>query len=42
MRIIRFVLDVFTLHHLRETTGEDGWPDEGRLVTGKNYENENT
>jgi len=42
MRIIRFVLKLFTLRHIGETTEEDGRTDVGRIATGKNYENENT
>jgi len=42
MRIIRFVLNTFTLCHLGETTRKDGRTDEGRIVTGKTYENEST
>jgi hypothetical protein len=40
MRIIRFVLNTSTLRHLGETTGKDGWTDEGWIAKGKNYENE--
>lgn len=37
-----FLLNTFTLRHLGETTEKDGRKDEGRIATGKNYENKNT